>query len=222
MDNINQTQNLEKIENFINNLNGVNGNQIIIIFGKEISEKTFDTKLNNNNNNNNNKLSDLIPLITSIFHRKPFLSKHNKLYHTKTYLETITKIKSLNSLYELSDNNESSYNNEIDDRIISHKQKSLSSYQIVNNNVLCKFNKITDLNLIRFPCCKNYNYTETYFQLEWFLSGDCSIIIENYQTYINLLLKINFTEETDIILNRKKIIFQNLNKFYKLSNYLFL
>ena len=92
MDNINQTQNLEKIENFINNLNGVNGNQIIIIFGKEISEKTFDTKLNNNN-----KLSDLIPLITSIFHRKPFLSKHNKLYHTKTYLETITKIKSLNS-----------------------------------------------------------------------------------------------------------------------------
>ena len=37
MDNINQTQNLEKIENFINNLNGVNGNQIIIIFGKEIS-----------------------------------------------------------------------------------------------------------------------------------------------------------------------------------------
>ena len=217
MDNINQTRNLEKIENFINNLNGINGNQIIIIFGEEISEKTFDTKLNNNNN----KLSNLIPLITSIFHRKPFLSKHNKLYHTKTYLETITNIKSLNySSYELSDNNDLSDNNKINDRIISHKQKLLSSYKIVDNNVLCKFNKITDLNLIRFPCCKNYNYKETYFQLEWFLSGDCSIIIENYPKYINLQLKINFTEETDIILNRKKKIFENLNKFYKLSNYL--
>lgn len=204
-----ENQNLEKIENFINNLKGFDGNQIIIIFGKEISDKTFDTKLDKK------KSLDLIPLITSIFYKKPFLSKHNKLYHTKTYLETITKIKSLN--YSLC---ESTDNSEINDRIISHKNKSLSSYQIVNKNVLCKFNKIADLNLIRFPCCKNYNYIETYFQLEWFLSGDSSIIIKIYENYINLELKINFTEETDIIVNRKKIIFKNLNKFYKLSNYL--
>ena len=76
-------------------------NQIIIIFGKEIPNKTFDTKLDKK------KSLDLIPLITSIFHKKPFLSKHNKLYHTKTYLETITKIKSLNySLCESTDNSE--------------------------------------------------------------------------------------------------------------------
>jgi hypothetical protein len=179
------------MDKFIDKLDITNGNTLEITYAKNIDDNIYDVRIPKN------VVKNIMPLITSIFHKKANLKQICQLYHTNSYIETST-IKYKNTDYH-------------------HITTNLIECEyVVDNSTLIKFNNNQELPYIRFPSCKTYYHKKKFSRLCWDLGNDIIINLDVFQEYGILRIVVNISEEKMIVIEKEKELKKIYEKFNKL------
>lgn len=201
---------MEEIKSYLETLTCKSGNMITLVFGKKLDTNIFNVKQANLKNGIN-----LIPLITSIFEKKPHIYHQNSKYHLdKIQIHTCDLINGKKSIKTF-------VNTLVEHNIVSLSNDKLSIHSLSNNDILVKFNKYSKISNNYFSNCQIYNNCDNLTKVVWeWANLEFEIELDLYDNYYVFSIKISLYENVVMIPKRKSQIWNLLDLLEKLLSYL--
>ena len=233
---VNEVDNMTNIKKTIENLKYNNGNLLTLFIGKSLSNNIFKDKFYYLDKPN---YLDLIPLITSIYNKKPIINNIQKtqiinlIYYNSWLINEDFVNGKISENVEFKDKNEiilfhkklisyyffgKSYNNHNDQFTQNYNNFETEN---IENCILLKYYNIKQLAPIQLDCCRSYYQQDQYIRITWYWKElHLSINLDLYIDYFKFNCDIGINENVIMIPNRKKKIWEHLDLLSKIISHL--